>query len=337
MIDLKAINHLAGQGYININSHPDFPLRIYNYLPKTQFENLWTPETIICRGLILDEGGNIVGRPLDKFFNLGQHKSVGVELPKEKNWTVYEKVDGVFFILTKWREHLITATRGSFTSKWANIGQEVLREKYPNLSVEKGKTYCFELICPESRGEHLTVVNYGQEKELVLLAIRETATGRDLPLEDIGPPVVETYNDIDDWMALKDAEEQENREGFVVKWPSGFRIKIKLDWYNRLHKIISRTTEKAVWEALRDNTPMDDILEDVPDEFLHWFKHTRDALRGQYRKVERICKQQFRDFESRKEAALYFTGRCDYPAVLFRMLDGKNYSDLIWKIVRPER
>ncbi|MCW2953245.1 MAG: hypothetical protein JWQ48_2415, partial [Conexibacter sp.] len=38
----------------------------------------------------------------------------------------------------------------------------------------------------------------------------------------------------------------------------------------------------------------------------------------------------------RKALAAYFLASDADPSVLFRMLDGKPYADLLWKAVRPE-
>ncbi len=37
---------------------------------------------------------------------------------------------------------------------------------------------------------------------------------------------------------------------------------------------------------------------------------------------------------TRKELAEWFK-QCQYPGIMFSMLDGKDYSDQIWKLVKP--
>ena len=50
--------------------------------------------------------------------------------------------------------------------------------------------------------------------------------------------------------------------------------------------------------------------------------------------VENIAKSEYKELATRKETALYFQ-TCQYPKILFSMLDGKDYSETIWRYVRP--
>jgi RNA ligase len=51
-VDVANLQRLVDERYISVQKHPTLPLLIWNYTPKTQFENHWTPETMMCRGLI---------------------------------------------------------------------------------------------------------------------------------------------------------------------------------------------------------------------------------------------------------------------------------------------
>ncbi|MEN9609320.1 MAG: hypothetical protein RLZZ628_134, partial [Bacteroidota bacterium] len=42
----------------------------------------------------------------------------------------------------------------------------------------------------------------------------------------------------------------------------------------------------------------------------------------------------FKVFETRKETAFYFS-KFSYYKILFFMLDGKDYSKIIWRMVEP--
>lgn len=53
--------------------------------------------------------------------------------------------------------------------------------------------------------------------------------------------------------------------------------------------------------------------------------------------IKMQCVNDFRsDFETRKEAAKYFK-TCKYPQVMFAMLDHKDITPFIWKIINKER
>ena len=72
LLDIDKLNEQVAGGYISIRKHPSLPLKIYNYTSKATFEGRWNLETILCRGLIVDDKGVIVSRCIPKFFNLGQ-------------------------------------------------------------------------------------------------------------------------------------------------------------------------------------------------------------------------------------------------------------------------
>lgn len=56
----------------------------------------------------------------------------------------------------------------------------------------------------------------------------------------------------------------------------------------------------------------------------------------EYDAIELKCKNEFKnDFPDRKSTALYLNS-CTYPAILFSMLDGKDYSQQIWKMIKPK-
>jgi hypothetical protein len=58
-------------------------------------------------------------------------------------------------------------------------------------------------------------------------------------------------------------------------------------------------------------------------------------LEAEYKKIEDLAKSEFKVLENRKDTALYFN-KCKYPAILFKLLDNKDYSDFIWRLIKPE-
>ncbi len=126
-----------------------------------------------------------------------------------------------------------------------------------------------------------------------------------------------------------------NFEGFVIKYASGFRVKIKLAEYVRLHKIITNFSTVDIWESLANERSFDEFLEIVPDEFYDWVKAKKKDLENAYSEIENECKRTFKAFEDRKEAAEYFKTK-KYSMILFKMLDGKKYDYIIWKLIKPK-
>lgn len=123
-------------------------------------------------------------------------------------------------------------------------------------NLDRSMTYLFEIIFPENR----IVVDYGKREELILLAIIDTKTGKEFPPKDVGFPIVKRYDGIKDLKDLQ-ALEEDNREGFVVRFKSGYRLKIKFAEYLRIHKLITKVSSIVVWEYLRTGQSMTELLE----------------------------------------------------------------------------
>lgn len=329
MINRALLKNMIDDGFVNVNKHPTHDLFIYNYAPKAQYERVWNEVTLMCRGLILDAEYNIVARPFTKFFNLGEMENQVI--PNEA-FEVFEKVDGSLGILYWVENEAFIATRGSFVSDQAKKAKWILDSKYGAIlrGVDKSKTYLFEIIYPENR----IVVDYGDMEDLVLTAVIDNATGADLALPASGFSTVKQYHGIKDIFTLKQLEEN-NREGFVIKYKSGLRYKVKFTEYLRIHRIVTQVSNINIWEYLAADMPFDEMLDRVPDEFYDWVKKTSTDLKMQFEAIENQCKADFKVLDSRKDSAMYFQ-TCAYPSVLFKMLDNQPYKDVIWRMLRPK-
>jgi RNA ligase len=344
-MNISALQQLIADDYIKVQKHPTAPLYIYNYTPKAQYDRVWNELTLACRGLILDEQYNVVARPFGKFFNLGEMENQVI--PNEP-FEVFEKLDGSLGILYWHEDKPFIASRGSFSSEQALMATELLHTQYAHVipNLDPTKTYLFEIIYPENR----IVVDYGAERKLVFLAVIDTQTGIDIvetqnfrsaaaqsaaaaSLRVDGFDIVKRYDGLNDLHLLKTLEE-ENKEGFVVRFQSGYRLKVKFEEYQRIHRIVTGVSNVSIWEYLKAGQDLTPILEKVPDEFYEWVKETHAQLLVQFAEIEAICKTDFRILETRKDTALYFQ-TCRYPAVLFKMFDQKPYDEVIWKQLRP--
>ena len=327
--DIRTLEQLIAEKFITVQKHPNADLYIYNYTVQTQYEKHWNEWTMACRGLILDEDFKIVARPLPKFFNLGERPEQ--EIPAG-DFDVFEKMDGSLGILYPIDGTYRVATRGSFSSDQAIEATRMLHTTYQQAipKLRQDRTYLVEIIYPENR----IVVDYGDARKLVLIAVIDNATGADLPLESIGLPIVKQYEGIRDIGQLQAMEEQ-NREGFVLRYPSGLRLKLKFEEYVRLHRILTQISSIDIWEILRRGEDLAVLLRDVPDEFYHWVHATVDKLQEAFAALEQEARAEFKDLGDRKSNALYYQ-TCKYPSILFKMLDGEDYSEIIWKHLRPE-
>jgi T4 RnlA family RNA ligase len=323
-------------GLLHKQTHPTKDLTIWNYSPKVQYEKLWDDITLQCRGLVTNSNGDIVARPFKKFFNYEEHNPE--ELPNE-DYVVYEKMDGSLGILFNYENEWILATRGSFTSPQAIKGKEIL-DRHDISALRKDNTYLFEIIFPENR----IVVDYGNEEKLVVIGGIHTETGDEIPdsslffMQEAGFEIVTTYKTWGEGYDLLKEEISKNREGYVIKFKNGFRMKIKGDEYVRLHRILTNISNRDIWEYLKDNKPFDELLEKVPDEFNNWVKETVRDLTIRFENINKDYTEIYENLKSRNLDRKEFAIRAKqyrYSNILFNMLDGKEHKENIWKIIYP--
>jgi RNA ligase len=342
ILDPRALEALVTDGFISRKPHPNAPLSIYDYTQRAQFERVWTPETLACRGLIVHDDGRIWARPFPKFFNSGEHES----LPTNESFEVFDKLDGSLGITYRhphtgeWH----VSTRGSFVSEQAIHATEIARAKYADALdrfATDEHTWLFEIIYPTNR----IVVDYAGLDDLVLLAIIDKATGndRDLPDQAQWPGrIVTRHHTLQLWSQVAEADGEhrlgEDGEGYVVRFASGLRVKVKFADYVRLHRIVTGISTVTVWEHLSESRPFGELVDRVPDELFAWLTSYAEELRANFVSIESECRAVMTDPrvqpQDRKATALFFA---DHPnrAVLFKMLDAKPYDSLIWRLLKP--
>jgi RNA ligase len=336
--DLNILNDYIEKGLVVKNDHPTLPLSIYNYSRKAQYEKVWDNITKSCRGLVLDNNGNVIAKTFDKFFNLEEHSSE--EIPNE-DFEVYEKLDGSLGILFWYQGKWILASKGSFTSSQSVKGKQILSEKYNVEPIPKGYSTLVEIIYPENR----IVCNYGDDEVLVVLSMISSANGKELDYdsllkinEETGLPVVKKYDGLKDYKTLKSTISKD-REGYVIKFRSGLRVKIKGEDYVYLHRLLTEFSTIDIWEYLKDKKDLNFLLEKVPDEFDAWVRNTvrdlvirHDNILKDYTEIFDNLNSKNLDRKDFAENAKKYT----HSSLLFSMLNGKDVSPYIWKIIKPE-
>jgi RNA ligase len=334
---IEKLEQYHKDGLLQKQIHPTLDLTIWNYSPKVQYERLWDEITVQCRGLVTNSKGEIVARPFTKFFNY--EELTPEEIPNEY-FDVYEKMDGSLGILFNYQGEWVLSTRGSFTSPQSIVGFEILK-KYKYKYLPSDCTYLFEIIYPENR----IVVDYGFEKKLVLLAVIQTNTGEEYNIhnqdyESLGFKTVTLYKTWGEGYDILKKEISKDKEGYVIRFKNGFRMKIKGEEYVRLHRIITNISNRDIWEYLKDGRPLDDILDKVPDEFYDWVKQTKEELLTQFETLDKEYQWIFKiinrvhGIENRGVFASY-AKMYKHPNLLFNMLDGKEYTEQIWKLIYP--
>ena len=348
-LDINILNEYLEKGLVVKNDHSTLPLSIWNYSRTCQYENKWDDITKMCRGLILDKEGNVIAKAFNKFFN---YEELTLNDIPEESFEVFEKLDGSLGILFWYQGKWILASKGSFTSDQSIKGRDILNKKYNVEVLPKGYTTVVEIIYPENR----IVCDYGVDEELVVLSMVSNANGKELDYDSMlsinevsGFPTIKKYDGITDYDTLKD-KINGNREGYVIRFKNGFRIKIKGEEYVRLHRILTGFSNVDIWEYLKDGKNIDELLDRVPDEFDKWVKTTiKDLKYGCFQLREtagklhdgfRYGKFGDRDPEpSKKEFAEFVMKQQEVlHAIMFAMWDHNNekVDDIIWKLVKPK-
>lgn len=331
-------------GFVRQFSHPTRPELIgLDYSPSAQYANHWTSVTLNSRGFVYNrDSGLIVVRCMPKFFNYTEKP-----LPHhcyEQQPMVFDKVDGSLGLIFLDDDGYRVMTRGSFASDQALWATEWLRREHPDFTQPEDVTTLVEIIYPSNR----IVVDYGTTAELVLIAAISKSTGEDIPLWNIDwwPGSVVTHHrgfkNLDETYAFATSDAKDGEEGIVAVWyrpgEVSARCKIKHPEYVRLHRILTNVSSKNIWEYLRHGESLEPLLEVVPDEFYQWVHSVVDDLNAKYREIEERAQADYAKIahiENRKDFAFAAHGLKGNPGLLFAIHDGFDYSDAIWKMIKP--
>jgi RNA ligase len=330
-IDIFELEKMREAKLLEKQVHPSHHLTIWNYSQTCQYDNNWNETLLMCRGLVTDNEGNIVARPFKKFFNLEEKKHVHSD-----TYTIWEKVDGSLGILFCYNGEWIISSRGSFTSDQSRKAGEILgkTEGRPDFLVD-GNTYLFEIVYPENQ----IVLNYGSEEKLVFLGFVNNETGEEFTPDKVEQSEFEipTKHELGDYNSVS-ALNWENHEGFVVVFSNGQKMKIKFEWYLKRHKIVWSLTNRLLWEYLSEGK-VDELLEALPDEFYAIVKEEIAILQEKWMEIYEICGLDYYRCFDHSTTRKYFAEkalRTEYPQVLFAILDKKDYTSIIWKIIYPK-
>jgi RNA ligase len=351
--DLNAFEDMVRHGYLRKTETED--LVLYGYTDQCTFARAWdTKYTRDARGIIFEKKtGRLVAKPFPKFFNLGEMEEVSLlNLPKEP-YEVFEKCDGSLGIIYYYGGKWNVATRGSFNSEQAVKGAEILKR----YNVEVLPTYCtflVEIIYPENK----IIVDYKGEEKLVMLGAYSAQTQEEADWEWVthiakisGIPRANKYEYTIEQMIEMQKTMPKDEEGFVVRFESGARVKIKGHEYLRIAKIISQLSPLSLWEGMELGQVKNEYLSQVPEEFQKEIEPIIEALENQYStvlaeiKVDVSKVMKLPEFtsplnkEARKAVGLYLHGKHDlkHPSAMFLFLNSQDAAldYYIMKQIRP--
>ena len=274
---------------IAIHTSPRFPGLIgKKYTKMTPIFQDWDTESLTSRGCVLC-GDKYVARPFEKFFNYeelfdtaGYPTKLHATLLTHKDdprlypaltapYRVMDKLDGSLGIAFFWQNEWYVKTCGSFDSAEAIFGTEWLHRNLHTDRMDTNCTYCFEIIWLNDKYSHPLTHTY-EKDELVLIGVIDNATGKeheDLKTigESIGARVADFYQ-FDNFQSLYDFAKNlpETKEGVVVTFASGFKVKIKGKQFLELQKNFQNISKDLVIENLVGGNFKPEYRAMIPEE-----------------------------------------------------------------------
>ncbi|TQF38703.1 2'-5' RNA ligase [Bradyrhizobium sp. UNPF46] len=271
----KIVHHIsdiqpavAGKKEIRFLTQPNgITLGCYLFSDSKTFDSI---EALECRGIAFDGKGQIVSRPLHKFFNLGEKESLFPDrvLARDDIVAIFDKIDGSMIATARIDGKLAWRSRKSFDSSVVKLtavdsSQNAGIQTFAEEVASSGLTAIFELTHPEAR-----IVVAPEAAALRLLHVRDNVTGAYVMLDpghaihDLivrhRVPLVERFDGLSLAGALESLAEMNGREGFVVQFANGDMLKAKCPWYQRLHRSITFLRERDIaWLAIKEE--LDDV------------------------------------------------------------------------------
>ena len=225
-----------------------------------------------CRGLIFDKAGVLISRPFHKFFNVNEREETQMNvIDLGQPHVIMEKMDGSMIRPLVVNGCLRLATKMGVTEV-AMAAEVYLASRkdsgeimnWMERCVKIGLTPIFEFIAPTNQ----IVISYS-EPDLVLLAIRHNETGNYLVEQNSTPSGltrVPVYGSVEgnlaDYVARQRAAE--GREGDIIRFADGHMLKVKNDWYVRIHKTVDKIRFDRHIVELILNEEIDDAIPMLP-------------------------------------------------------------------------
>ena len=308
---------------IKVKEYPS-GLFVFNYC---QIESPKTNEIVMeCRGLILRDDFEIVCRPFDRFFNLGEALNITENFSASSS-IVYEKLDGSLCKVYHTGESWQVATRGTAYAESENYTGEIFEdmmlkafgckdiEEFSNALdlqlIPQDWTLIFEYTSPDNR----VVTPYSEDK-MYLLGIRSNYSGRDLqhtiePIYhalksslNIALPKIFEFSNPKDMKAFVNSLDglQEGVVAFDLK--NNLRVKVKADQYVAVHRLRgdSIPTPKRILGLVVTNET-EEYLAYFPEERERFvpYMESFEKLQSRIQEVHDLAK----NIEDQKEFALF--------------------------------
>jgi RNA ligase len=197
-----------------------------------------------------------------------------------------------------------------------------------------------------SRSQRI-VIDY-PTADLVLLAIRNNLTGNYISYDDM-VELAKDYNitvvqnidiSININVLVEFIRANEDSEGIVIRFDTGHMIKIKSDWYVRIHKAKDKIrfekdlVENIINESVDDLKPL--LTEDDRIMIAKYENKMQEKIHQVTNHIEMIVKEALNKYTNRKDYAVEFVKKQPehLKSILFYAYEGKNVKEELIKQIK---
>lgn len=244
---------------------------VYQFMDSTTFDSIPSLE---ARGIMFNDFGQVISRPLHKFHNLdATHSGINsytrdyILANKDRVVAIYEKLDGSMISTANYNGTVRLRSKKAFNTDVCKLAQKIYDrdreiQSFCKMCVEAGLTATFELTHPEAR----IVLDY-KEPKLRLLHVRNNVTGEYMymPWHNFVPAIYRIegcptlpLDMLETIMSTEHLENLKDTEGYVIQFDDGDMVKIKCPWYVSLHKTVTFLRERDIAELVLDER-LDDV------------------------------------------------------------------------------
>lgn len=156
----ETIEKLLKDGLITLKESNQYPgLFVAKYKNKVFYDNLWNPELMEMRGLVIDKNYEVVALPFTKIFN--RHEN-GTDIDLDERILSVQKINGFMAAATMTKNHgLVISTTGSLDSPFVELASKHLKKTFTQKwqCVPPNCTLIFEICDPTD--PHIIKEEYG--------------------------------------------------------------------------------------------------------------------------------------------------------------------------------
>jgi RNA ligase len=298
-----------------------------------------------CRGMIFYPNGNIMSRPVNKFFNIGErNETQSHNLDFSQPHMVYEKLDGSMLRPIMFNDSIHWGTKMGFSdvAKQASdfAAKNTIYQDFATYCMDHNITPIFEYVGPHNK----VVLDYADEN-MILLAGRYTVSGEYVSNDKL-MDLARTYSipvvgHIEPFKSANDLIEYtrplKKQEGFVVAFANGHRVKIKAEEYVRIHKTKDIIRFDRNIADIIVNEQIDDLMSFLDDadktRVSIYNKKFDEGIENVLGRIEGLLDiSKVLHGNVKKDIALYFVPNLIHKedgGFIFKMIDGKELRPMI--------